>query len=155
MSLNTYILNGKAYFAKVLGTAPPGYNDGPPEWSVEVVPDEAGLKRLNEQGATFYIRDKANGPTVQFRRKAIKRDGEPAKPIEVVDHNNKPWDHSKLIGNGSTVNICYTLNEVKDGKGKRLKPSILSLQVWDYIPYTPKSPFAAKAEDDVTSTKEW
>lgn len=155
MSVNTYIIKGKAWYAKILGKAPPGYDGGANEWSIDVQPDAEGLAKLKELGASFYVKDKAHGKVVTFKRKAIKADGEPAKPYQVVDAQNRPWDASKLIGNGSEVNVCFTINEVGKGKEKRNKPSMLSLQVWEHIPYQPKSPFDSKPGETQPEGTTW
>jgi hypothetical protein len=48
-----------------------------------------------------------------------------------VDHHGEAWDNRK-IGNGSTVNVNFAINEFKP---KQFAANILSLQVWDYVPY--------------------
>jgi hypothetical protein len=133
--VQSYLIKGVAYWAKVVGKPQPGYNKDELEWSLDVVPDEASVQKLKDLGAGHYLKEKNNGLTITFKRKALKRDGEPAKPIQIWDHKNNEWD-GRLIGNGSTVNVSFTLNETKT-KPKRLKPSILSLQVWDLVPTRP------------------
>lgn len=142
MATKTYVIRGKAFWAKVVGDPVPGYNNGPPEWTLDVVPEEDSIKKLKELGVGSYIKDRTNGPTIAFKRKAVKKNGDPSQPIPIYDHHNAPWD-GRLIGNGSTVNVCFTINETKT-KPVRLKPSILQLQVWDYVPYKTKSPFETK-----------
>ena len=164
MAIKTTLVQGKARWCKVLGAAPPGYDNGPNEWTFDLVLDDKGVKDFLSSGADkFYLReDKTTGESfVKFSRKAVKQDGTEAKPIRVIDHRNDEWNQSELIGNGSTVNVQFTLNEVKSKGQKRMKPSILAMQVWDHQKYKPKSSFPVKEtvmEDvstDVTNTKEW
>lgn len=61
----------------------------------------------------------------------MKQDGSANKPIRVVDHHNELWGN-KRIGNGSTVNVNFAINEY--GKGEKAA-NILSLQVWDLVEY--------------------
>ena len=135
------ILQGTAYWAKVLGKPQDGYTKGEREWSVDIALDEATeQKYLAEGGSDFYLKSKENHPAngkrfIAFKRKEIKQDGTPAKPIEVVDNKGNPWDPSVKIGNGSVVNFKFALNEVTVGKDKRLKPSLIGIQVWEHVPY--------------------
>jgi hypothetical protein len=134
------ILQGKAYWAKVLGNPQDGYTKGEREWSVDIGVDEKAVEKyLAEGGSDFYLKSKdnhpANGQYLAFKRKEIKQDGTPAKPIEVVDNKGNPWDKSVKIGNGSTVNFKFALNEVTVAGKTRLKPSLIGLQVWEHVPF--------------------
>src|SRR6201996_4180955 len=116
LAIKTALIQGKARWAKVLGAAPPGYDNGPAEWSLDVVLDEKGQKDFLSSGADkFYLKtdNKTGEVFVKFSRKAVKQDGTEAKPIKVVDHHGDEWNQSTLIGNGSTLNIQFTLNTVK------------------------------------------
>lgn len=148
MSLKTYQITGKAMYAKILGAAPPGYDNGPAEWSIDVVLDKDGLEQYKKSGADmFYVRtNKESGDQhVRFTRKAIKKDLTQGKPIFVVGPDGNDWDQTKLIGNGSVVNVRYSLNEITHKGSKRLKPSCLAIQIWEHLPYKPTSGFQTKA----------
>lgn len=93
--------------------------------------DEATEARLKAEGLGDKIKDKGNGSFVSFKRKELKQDGSPNQPIRVVDHHGEAWSGQK-IGNGSTVNVNFAINEFKP---KQFAANILSLQVWDHIPY--------------------
>lgn len=93
--------------------------------------DEATQEKLKAAGVGKKLKDKGNGVYISFKRKALKQDGSPNQPIRVVDHKGEPWDNRK-IGNGSTVNVNFAINEYKPGENNA---NILSLQVWDYVPY--------------------
>ena len=154
MALKTYLIQGSAKWCKILGDAPPGYDNGPNEWSVDVVLDEKGKKDyLASGGDAFYIKSNKDGQEfIKFTRKAVKADGEAAKSIRVVDHRGEEWDQTKLIGNDSTINVSFSLNEVKSKGTKRLKPSILAIQVWDWKPYKVKSEFPVKEDTNIATS---
>lgn len=155
MALKKYLIQGKGQWCKVIGEAPPGYDDGPPEWTFDLILDDNGKKDLLASGADkFYIKKNKNGQDfVRFTRKAQKKTGEANQPIEIVDHKNEPWGN-KLIGNDSTLNVCFTLNEAKHKGIKRMKPSVLSVQVWDHVQFKPKPVFATKDTETGTGSEE-
>jgi hypothetical protein len=136
------MLSGTAYWSKILGKPQDGYTAGEREWSIDIGIDEAAeAKYLSEGGSDFYLKEKENHPAdgkfIPFKRKEIKQDGTPAKPIKVVGPggDKDPWDPSVKIGNGSKVNFKFALNEVQVGKVKRLKPSLIAIQVTELVPY--------------------
>ncbi|CAN5950621.1 unnamed protein product [Sphagnum jensenii] len=122
---------GKARWAKIVGEPGWGYENKFKEWSIDVYVDEATAKKLKTEGLGSKLKDKGNGVYITFKRKEKKVDGTPNQPIRVVDHKGEPWGTAK-IGNGSTVNVNFALNEYKPGQ---VNANILSLQVWDLVPY--------------------
>lgn len=156
MAIKTHLVRGQASWCKIIGAAPPGYDNGPAEWSFDLILDEEGKKTFLASGADkFYVKNRDGKDFVRFVRKAVKQDGEAAQPIRVVDHRGQPWDGKTLIGNGSTLNVNFTLNEVKSKGVKRLKPSVLSVQVWDLKKYQGKSEFPVKDEPAAAVEAEW
>lgn len=133
------VLRGKIAWAKLLGKPTDGYTKGEKEWSADFELDEtAKAKYLKEGGSDFYIKSKDNHPLgefLAFKRKEVRRDGSPAKPITVVDNKGQPWDPSVKIGNGSVVDVKFALNEVEVGRAKRLKPSLIAVKVVELVPY--------------------
>lgn len=130
------ILQGKAYYAKVVGKPKPGYDKTKLEWSIDVAITSDTRKRLIKEGVGNYVKNKGDdrGDFISFKRSALKVDGSPAKAIQVVDSKNNPWDQSTFIGNGSVVNVMFALNEKATGG---LKPGLIKLQVWEHVPYEP------------------
>lgn len=157
MVTKTYFITGKASWAKILGTPPAGYDNGPPEWSFDLILDEKGKADFLASGADkFYIRQNKEGQDfVRFVRKATKQDGTEAKPISVIDHQGTEWNQKTLIGNGSILNVKFANNEVKSKGTKRLKPSVLAVQVWEHSPYKAKSDFPVKADTSDGATPAW
>lgn len=154
MSLKLHIIRGLANYAKIVGAPQPGFDNGPAEWTFDLLLDEQGVKDFTSSGADkFYLKNKDGKDYVRFTRKATKQDGDPAKPIEVLDHRGQPWDGKTLIGNGSVLNVSYVLNEVKSKGQKRLKPSVLRVQVWELKAYKPKNEFPIR--EDSGPEQEW
>ena len=147
-----YLIKGKGEWVKILGQPHPGYTEGDPataprEWSMDLVLDETGQAQAKRLGIGKKVRNKAGKNFLTFRRREFKGDGHTAnQPIKVVDHHNNPWDRSKLIGNGSTLNVSFKLFEGKKGP----KPVIMAVQVWDHKPYVGKSDFPVREEENWT-----
>lgn len=152
------IMRGKVAWAKVLGAPAKGYEENTREWSIDFEPnEESKAKYLKEGGSDFYLKTKTNHPLnefIAFKRAEIKKDGTPAKQIEVVDAKGKAWDSDVRIGNGSVVDVKVALNEVTVGRNKRLKPSLIAIRVVEHVPYEGKSDDSFEDFDysDVDST---
>ena len=139
------LIQGKAKWAKIIGEPTWGYENKFKEWSIDVYVDEDTVKKLKAEGLGAKLKDKGNGEYITFKRKELKADGTENQPIRVVDHRGQAWDNRK-IGNGSTVNVNFVINEYKPGQKNA---NILSLQVWDYVPYEGgEFPVKADAEGD-------
>lgn len=146
--------NCKIYWSKVIGDPRPNYTKDGTEWSFDLALTDEAKKQLKAAGAASYFKDTGDdrGTFVHLKRKGVKNDGNPAKPIAVVDHQNNPWD-GRLIGNGSTVNVSVAMNEYGD-KVKKIQISPLAIQVWDYVEYKPKATFATKDTAETESAEE-
>lgn len=145
MSIQAYVIKGKARYAKVVGKAPPGYDNGPAEWTFDLVVDAENQAKAIKNGMDkFYVKEKDGLKYIRFSRKALKQDGTEAKPFDIVDAYGNDWDGKTLIGNDSELHVQFCLNEVKSKGQKRMKPSALKIMVWDLVKYKPKSPFETK-----------
>lgn len=144
------MIQGKAKWAKITGAPHDGYEKKFKEWSIDVYVDETVAAKLVAEGLKESLKDKGNGAFVTFKRKELKKDGEPNPPIRVVDHHGEAWSPKVKIGNGSTVNVNFAINEFKP---KQFNANILSLQVWDLVPYE-GGEFPTKA-DDGTGEGDW
>ncbi len=151
MAIKTTLIQVKAKWAKILGEAPPGYENGPAEWTLDGILDDKAEKEYIASGADpFYIKTNKDGEKfIKFTRKALKKDGTASQPIRVVDSHGEAWDQTKLIGNDSVLNVQFSLNEVNSKGKKRFKPSILAVQVWDFAAYKPKSGFPTKEDSNI------
>ena len=143
------IIKGKAYWAKVIGEPGEAYDPGEREWSIDVTVDKEARKVLEQLG----VADKINDPEVNkkgekrakphesgmeyitFRRKELKKDGTPSKPIRIVDSKKNPWPEDKLIGNDSVVIVQFSVNEGEYRGKPWKKPSLLAIMVKEHVPY--------------------
>ena len=146
--IETKIIQGKAHWCKLLGKPRPSYDGKKNEWTVDIELDRDGLKALKEFGIDiFYVKKgKPNKdgspnattgkPMLKLTRNALRSDGSAANPVVLRDEHGEPWDSSKLIGNGTTVNLKLMKFEVKlPNQPARLKPYLLEMQIWDLVPY--------------------
>lgn len=149
------MLQGTAHWAKVTGPAKPAYGDTHNEWSVDVSIDEKTMAKLKEQGVDHKVRNKDDdrGDFLTFRRKELKKDGSPAARIAIVDAKGEPWDLNTLIGNGSTVNIKYVINEGELPRPWK-RPDILAMQVVELVPYGDGESFPVY-ESDAAENESW
>lgn len=86
-----------------------------------IVPDE---------GAPYF--------RVNLSKKSLNKEGEPAKPVNVVDAKLKPIDPS-TIGNGSIGNVrIYQYEYTKKAGGQGIVSTVMAVQVTKHIVYTPK-----------------
>lgn len=156
--MKSSIVQGRARWAKILGAPVPGYDPESKEWSIDLILDEEGRKAFLASGADkFYIKEKDGEDVVRFVRKAKKKDGSEGKPISVIGPNGADWDQDVPIGNDSVINVKYTLNEVTSQGKKRLKPSIIAIQVWEHRPYTKGAGFPTKENSNVLegASQDW
>lgn len=127
------LIQGKARYAKVLGAPVWGYENAHKEWTIDVEVDEKTQERIKKEGLGDKIKTKDGATFVTFKRKEFKADGTPNKPIRIVGPDGKSeWDQKTKIGNGSTVNVNFAINEYKPGK---FTWNILSMQVWELVGY--------------------
>ena len=145
------LIQGTSKWLKLLGEPGWGYEKAFKEWSVDVYIDEATVQRLKAENLGPSIKEKGDGPYVSFKRKALKADGTPNSPVRIVDHKGQPWDGRK-IGNGSTVNVNFAINEYKPGK---FALNILSLQVWNLVPYDGGEFPTREDSDEDTGAEDW
>jgi hypothetical protein len=131
------MIQGKAWYAKIVGAPKPGYDKSKREWSLDVCVDDATRKLLAKEGVAVRNKGDDRGDFITFKRPEFKQDGNPAKPIEIVDHRGQPWD-KRLIGNGSVVNVKFVINENTYNGRTTKKPGLIKLQVWDLVPYEGK-----------------
>lgn len=137
------ILQGSAYWAKIVGDPQPGYDKTQKEWSMDLGNlTEKNIATLKEAGLGHKVKNKGDdrGDFIQFKRKALKKDQAtgamvPSKPIEIVDKDKNPWDGKTKIGNGSTVNVKFLVNETTYNGKKFLKPGIIGVQVVKHVPW--------------------
>lgn len=146
------MIRGTAKWCKLINPTPT-YDKTDKEWTFDLVLDTAAKKTLAGLGVAAQIKTNKEGEDViKFSRRVTKRnptnpDGPrvPATPIRIVDKAGQPWDGKTLIGNGSTLNVQFAVNDKAMG-GKRA--SILAVQVWDLVEYEGRGDYEEFPVDD-------
>lgn len=141
------MIQGKARYAKIVDKPVEGFDPGEKNkiWVFDLVIDDATEQKLLGEGAPatqFRTDEKTGERFITFKRKAYKADGEPAKPIKIKDNEAREWNEAyedrpanQLIGNGSTLNVLYNINEWTFGKKKGFRADPLAVQVWEHVKY--------------------
>lgn len=144
------LIKGTAKWAKITGLPVWGYEEKHKEWSIDVYVDDETVERLSAEGLDKKLKNKGNGSYITFKRRETKMNGDMNSPIRIVDHHGNTLQDKDIpykgpkIGNGSTVNVNFAINEY--GKNEK-SANILSLQIWDLVPYE-GSEFPTKEEDE-------
>lgn len=142
------LISGIGHWAKIVGEPTKGkYHHG---WSFDLSIDEETQTKLLKAGVRkkeFKNKGDEKGTYIQFRRDAVRKNGQPGKPYEIVDHHNNPWPQNKLIGNGSTLNVVITFNKREYQGEEYNKPSAIKIQVWDYVEFKGKDSLPTRKDD--------
>lgn len=143
------VIRGKTSFAKILGEPVLNYSKDGKEWKMDLVLDPPVVKELKALGLSDRVKKKddyLDGKSyITFKQRELRPDGTPNEPVRVVDINGQPWDHTKLLGNGTTVDVKFTVRDY--GVGKKQGVYIRSVRVLDLVAYN-KEEFAPISEDD-------
>lgn len=132
----TYVIRGTLNWAKVLGN--PVYNEyaKKKQWSVDVTPDEAGMKTLKDLKLLTKIKNKEDdrGDFISFRQDEFRKSGDPNLPITITDIKGNPWPENKLLGNGTVADVKFSYQDFGTTKGSYIK----AIRVLKHVPYVPK-----------------
>lgn len=151
---NSYVIRGVAHWAKVLGEPVMNYGGDNREWTVDLSPDEDGMRLVNELGLEGRLKEKGDerGQFMAFRQREKRLDGSLNRRISVVDSQNNPWPQDRLIGNGSVVEIRFDYRDYGKGKQPGVYPQ--AIRVLDHKEYAPVH-FAPLSEDDPYAAKDF
>lgn len=145
----TAVLRGKTSFAKILGDPVLNYSKDGKEWKMDLILPKEAIKEVKALGIGDRVKTKDNyadgQPFMTFKQAELRRDGTPNQPIKVYDIANRPWDESKLIGNGSDVDVKFVVMD--HGPGKKKGVYIRSVRVLNLVPYAQEE-FAPIDEND-------
>lgn len=145
----TAVLRGKTSFAKIVGDPRLNYTKDGKEWSMDLELTKAGVKDCKDLGITSKVKMKPGyldgAPHIRFKRTELNKDGEPNKPIPIVDITGKPWD-GRLLGNGSVVDVKFRV--VDYGVGKPQGIYIQKVRVLELVPYEQAEDMPDLSEDD-------
>ena len=143
------VIRGQASFAKILGKPVPNYAKDGLEWKMDLVLSPAGKKEVVALGIKDRIKQKdtylEGTPYMSIKQAELRKNGDNNDPITVVDIAGNPWDPNKLIGNGSDVEVKFSV--VDNGPGKFTGVYIRSVRVLKLIPYS-RQEFDEISEDD-------
>jgi len=124
MASTTQYITGTAMWAKVFAHNKDANVDfhGPGgAYVVDLIVDKEELDSFVSTGARTTPKATDEGMSIKFKRKhthpTIPAFG---GPPQVVDADKQAWDGT-LIGNGSTLEIAYTVYDTKLGKGTRME----------------------------------
>jgi hypothetical protein len=142
-----HYIRGTGHWMKILGPPVKNYAGDGFEWTMDITPDEEGIRKLRELGLAERLKNKGDdrGDFIPFRQREKRMDGTLNRPISVVDADGNPWPENQLIGNKSTVDVKF---EVKDyGRGKKAGVYPQAVRVLNLVPYQ-RVEFAPLNEDD-------
>lgn len=127
-----YFIRGEGHWMKVLGPPQDNYDKDGKEWTFELKPDDAGMELLHELGVADRVNKGENKDRILFRHRAKRADGDPNRPLAVVDADG-PHDPSVLIGNGSKVEVKFKY--VNNGKGRKDSLYPQGIRIGELVPY--------------------
>jgi len=130
---------------------------GVEQYEISVQVPKARAAELEAYGKVKEVKDKNDKPTgkvsINFKKKAQKKDGTDATKVRVVDTSKQPLD-PKLIGNGSTGNVMLFLKDyqIKTPKGVVTKEGtsvmLTAVQVTNLVKYEAKNSNFVDFDDD-------
>ena len=131
------MIQGKAFWCKLLGEPVINKFTGEREWTIDVVLDKKAVKQLTDEGLAKKIKKNANGePFIKFKKKEFftQKDGtqKRAENIRIVGPDREEWDPKTKIGNGSVVNVKF---KIKEYPSVGAAAYIQAVQVVNHIPY--------------------
>jgi len=128
--LEPIYLSGKCHYASVVEPN----TTFEPTWQIDIALDKESKKLVEAAGLSIKNKGDDRGEYVTLKRKVLRKDGSRRRAPSVKDSQNNPWD-SKLIGNGSTVNVkALPFDWSYAGKTGR-SADLTAVQVVDLIEY--------------------
>src|SRR3546814_13936846 len=101
------------------------------EWSLDFVPDDVTFLKEHKLLDRLKENDSVPGDFIKLRKPEETKEGEKNDPIRIYDENNKQWDSSKLIGNGTQADVKLTIAHW--GKGKKKSIWVKAIRVTDLV----------------------
>lgn len=136
MASETHYITGKSHWAKVFPHSKDKNEDfhGPGgAYTIELEVDTEEHDKFIATGSRTKPRITEDGVLIKFKRKHTHPSIEVfGGPPQVVDADKNEWDGT-LIGNGSEVEVAYTVYDTKMGKGTRLE----GIRVLDLVELPP------------------
>lgn len=135
-------IKGKALWASV--QAPNTKYD--PVYQIDLVIEDAQVAGAKKAG--LKVKKTDDGNVIRFRRNQFRATGEENKKPVVVDATNRPM--ADLVGNGSLVNVQFTVFEYDNKFGKGTGSDLQGVQVLELVTYGGQDgdEFEVEAEDN-------
>jgi hypothetical protein len=128
--------NVKLMWCKVGSNAGTKYGSEEKEWSVDCIcSDEQSKNWVESQHATKERVTDDGEKFIKLTKNLVKRDGNPAQSIKVIDKHGKDVD-PLIVGNGSKANVQYTTFEWEMAGRSGVKAILTALQITDLVEYS-------------------
>lgn len=123
------VITGKCYWAKV--HSPDTRYE--PVYSIDICVDDNNREAIMKDGLAIKNKGDERGDFVQIKQKVNRRDGSENPAPVVLDAQKNPM--TKLIGNGSIVNVLYTPYEWEMNGKRGVSPLLKKVQVVNLVSY--------------------
>jgi len=128
--------NVELMWCKVGSNAGTKYGSEEKEWSVDCIcSDEQSKNWVESQHATKERVTDDGKKFIKLTKNLIKRDGNPAQSIKVIDKHGNDVD-PLIVGNGSKANVQYTTFEWEMAGRSGVKAILTALQITDLVEYS-------------------
>lgn len=126
------VISGTAYWTAVVNPNTTFDSDG--VWSIDVANlDKKNLSTLEKDELTVKNKGDDRGDFITIKRKVRRKDGTMNRAPDLVDGQKRTM--TKLIGNGSKVNVHYSTYEWEFKGNKGVGADLRAVQVTDLVPY--------------------
>lgn len=144
----TAVVRGKTSFCKLLpDQLALNYLKDGKEWSMDLQLSKEAVKDIKSYGIGSKIKTRDGyldgQPYIRFTQKETNGQGEPNKPVEIIDILGNPWD-DRRIGNGSVVDVKFLVRDYGAQKGVYIR----KVRVLDHVPFEAQSTMPELSEDD-------
>jgi len=120
-------IKGKALWASV--QAPNTKYD--PVYQVDLIIEDKQVAGAKKAG--LKVKKTDDGNVIRFRRNQFRASGEENQKPVVVDASNRPI--TDLVGNGSVINVQFTVFEYDNKYGKGTGSDLQGIQVLELVVY--------------------
>lgn len=141
-------IQGKAMWASVL--APNMKFPNPTTggvYQIDLIIEDKQVAGAKKAG--LKVKKTEDGNVVRFRRNEKRRDGTLNKPPVVRDATNQPL--TELVGNGSLVNVQFSIYEYDNSFGKGTGADLQGVQVLDLVVFGNADGDEFEVEDEFVS----
>lgn len=114
-----------------------------PVYQIDLVIEDKQVAGAKKAG--LKIKKTDDGNVVRFRRPQFRSSGEENKKPVVVDGSNKQL--TSLVGNGSLVNVQFSVYEYDNQFGKGTGSDLQGVQVLELVSYTSEDGGEFEVED--------